>query len=78
MLNDPIAIAVHPDRSVFVLDQGDNVLYRIKNSITKNESNGKYTIVSPETREAYIFNRFGLHLSTIDLITSKFEFNFPT
>jgi hypothetical protein len=54
------------------LDQGDNVLYKIKNSINKNESNGKYTIVSPETREAYIFNRFGLHLNTIDLITSKF------
>ena len=70
--NDPIAIAVHQNKSVYVLDRGDNVLYQIKNSILKDEYSGKYTIVSPETREAYIFNRFGLHLNTIDLLTGKF------
>lgn len=74
--NDPIAIAVHQNKSVYVLDRGDNVLYHIKNSILKDEFSGKYTIVSPETREAYVFNRFGLHLNTIDLLTGNTLFNF--
>ena len=74
--NDPVSIAVHQNRSVYVLDKGDNVLYHIKNSIGKDEYSNKYTIVSPETREAYIFNRYGLHLSTVDLLTGSTMFNF--
>ncbi len=74
--NDPISIAVHQNKSVYVLDRGDNCLYHIKNSILKDDFSGKYTIVSPETREAYVFNRFGLHLNTIDLMTGLTLFNF--
>ena len=32
--------------------------------------------MSPETRETYVFNRFGLHLNTIDLMTGLTLFNF--
>jgi hypothetical protein len=69
--NDPIAIAIHPNRSIFVLDKGDNVLYHLKNSILRNENNGRFNVMSPESREYYTFNRFGLHLNTVDLITGK-------
>lgn len=74
--NDPVAIAVHQNKSVYVLDRGDNVLYHIKNTITRDEFSGKYTIVSPDTREAFIFNRFGLHLHTLDLLTGQVMYNF--
>jgi hypothetical protein len=75
-LNNPISIAVHHNRSVYVLDKGANVLYHIKNSIKRDEYTGKYTIISPDSREAYIFNRFGLHLQTLDLLTGQVIFNF--
>lgn len=74
--NDPISIAVHQNKSVYVLDRGDNVLYHIKNSIAKDDFYGKYTVISPETKEAYIFNRFGLHLHTVDLIGGGMLYNF--
>jgi len=61
---------------VYVLDKTDNVLYHIKSSIEKDEYSSTYTLVSPETRETYIFNRFGLHLSTVDLLTGIPKFNF--
>ena len=74
--NDPTSIAVHPNRSVYVLDRGDNVLYHIRNQITRDEYTGKYSISSPKTRESYFFNRFGLHLQTADMDTGKVLFNF--
>jgi hypothetical protein len=74
--NNPISIAVHQNRSVYVLDRGDNVLYHIRNSIKRDDYTGKYTIISPETREAFIFNRFGLHMQTIDLISGNIMHNF--
>ncbi len=73
---DPVAIAVHQNRSVYVLDRGDNVLYHIRGSIEKDEHSSGYTLVSPDTQEAYVFNRFGLHLSTVDLLTDSAKFNF--
>lgn len=74
--SDPIAIAVHQNRSVYVLDREDNVLYHIRSSIEKDEYASTYTLVSPETQESYVFNRFGLHLSTINLLTGSAKFNF--
>lgn len=74
--NDPISIAIHPNRSVYVLDRGDNVLYHIKPTLLRDDFYGKYTIVAPESREAYIFNRFGLHMHTMDLSTGSMLYNF--
>jgi hypothetical protein len=74
--DDPIAIAVHQNRSVYVLDRGNNVLYHIRNSISRDEYTGKYTIVSTDERQAFIFNRFGLHLHTADLISGNMLYNF--
>jgi len=51
-------------------------LYHIRNTLSKDEVNGKFTIVSPDEGEAYLFNKFGLHLHTINLTTGKIMFNF--
>jgi len=74
--SDPIAIAVHQNRSVYVLDREDNVLYHIKSSIEKDEYASTYTLVSLDSQEIYVFNRFGLHLSTVNLLSGKAKFNF--
>lgn len=74
--NDPVALAVHPNRSVYVLDRGDNVLYHIKPVLLRDDELAKYTIVAPESREAYIFNRFGLHMHTMDVTTGSMLYNF--
>jgi hypothetical protein len=80
--NDPVSIAVHPNRSIYVLDRGDNVLYHVKPSTLRRQSDsddfygGKYTVVSPDTREAFIFNRFGLHMHTMDLASGLMVYNF--
>ena len=36
--NDPIAIAVHPNRSVYILDRGDNVLYHVRHALLEFSS----------------------------------------
>lgn len=79
--NDPISIAVHPNRSVYVLDRGDNVLYHVKPALLRDDDLGKYTIVVPPTDsqqggEVYVFNRFGLHMHTLDLKTGATLYNF--
>jgi len=51
-------------------------LYHIRNTINKDELNGRYTIISPPDRQAYLFNKFGLHLHTYDLKTGKIMYNF--
>lgn len=79
--NDPISIAVHPNRSVYVLDRGDNVLYHVKPALLRDDDLGKYTIVVPpadarDGGEVYVFNRFGLHMHTLDLKTGATLYNF--
>ncbi len=51
-------------------------MYHIRNTFNKDESNGKFTIVFPKLEEAYLFNKFGLHLHTLNLNTGKIIFNF--
>lgn len=73
--SDPIALAVHPNSSVYVLDQKDLVLYHIQSMLVK-DNNGQFNIISPDTNEAYVFSRFGLHLNTYDLISGNTLYNF--
>lgn len=37
---------------------------------------GQYSVLYPQTQEAYVFNRYGQHISTRDLITNKHTYNF--
>ncbi len=74
--SDPVAIAVHPNGSVYVLDRGDQALYHIRSALGRDDYSGVYTLVAPESGETFVFNRFGLHLSTLDLDTGAAKFNF--
>lgn len=73
-LNNPKSIRVHQNNSIYILD-GSNLI-QIKNTVVRDEYTGKYTVVSTEAKEAYVFNRFGLHLNTVDLKDGHSLYNF--
>lgn len=72
------AIAMTPDGVLHISDQGN---YRIRSVIalipqpTMTESR-QYEIYSPETQEIYIFNRFGQHVATKNIVTGETIYTF--
>ncbi|KAL7013311.1 hypothetical protein ACKWTF_015326 [Chironomus riparius] len=75
------ALTVTPDSNVFIADQAN---YRVR-SITSQipaSSSREYEIYNPETHEVYIFNRFGQHTATKNVLTGEtyvtFSYNVNT
>ncbi|ODN01413.1 Teneurin-m [Orchesella cincta] len=72
------AIAMSPDGVLHISDQGN---YRIRSVMalipqpTMSESR-QYEIYSPETQEIYIFNRFGQHVATKNIVTGETIYTF--
>ena len=76
-LNTISAVSVTPDGTVHISDQAN---YRIR-SVTSSTPNlnmdgREFEIYAPESQEVYIFNRFGQHIVTRNLITGKDVFMF--
>jgi teneurin len=74
--SDPISLAVHPNRSVYIIDRGHNVVYHLRNSLSRDDYSGKYSVISKKDNEMFIFNPYGLHLHTIDTTSGKIKYNF--
>lgn len=75
------AITVTSDGNVYIADQAN---YRVR-SITSQipaSSSREYEIYNPETHEVYIFNRFGQHTATKNVLTGQtyvtFSYNVNT
>lgn len=75
------ALSATPDGTVYIADQAN---YRIR-SVTSQLPAGstrEYEIYNPETHEVYIFNRFGQHTSTKNVLTGEtyvtFSYNVNT
>jgi YD repeat-containing protein len=72
------AIGMAPDGILHIADQGN---YRIRSVMalipqpTQGESR-QYEIYSPETQEIYIFNRFGQHVATKNIVTGETIYSF--
>ncbi|XP_060530352.1 teneurin-m isoform X2 [Cylas formicarius] len=65
------AVTITPDGHVHI---GDQVNYRIRSvmaSIPDASISREYEIYSPETQEIYIFNRFGQHIATKNILTGE-------
>ncbi|XP_044012894.1 teneurin-m isoform X2 [Aphidius gifuensis] len=65
------AVAVSPDGIVHI---GDQANYRIRSVMAKipDANNAReYEIYSPDTQELYLFNRFGQHISTKNILTGE-------
>ena len=70
------AIAVTPDDVVHISDQAGYRVRSIKSFLPKANSNEEYEIFSPESHEVYVFNRFGQHVLTRNIVTGITMYKF--
>ncbi|XP_050443334.1 teneurin-m isoform X2 [Adelges cooleyi] len=70
------SITVSPDGVVHVADQAN---YRIRSIMSKSPeatSTREYEVYSPTTQELYVFNRFGQHIATRNILTGETSYQF--
>ncbi|XP_014674084.1 PREDICTED: teneurin-m-like [Priapulus caudatus] len=70
-INTPSAITITPDSSVHVADLGNLRIRSIATTIPAPNKNQLYEVYHPETQEIYVFNRFGQHYFTKNIMTGK-------
>lgn len=70
------AIAVTPDDVVHISDQAGYRVRSIRSLLPEVNSKNEYEIFSPDTHEVYVFNRFGQHVSTRNIITGQIKYKF--
>ncbi|XP_062564710.1 teneurin-m isoform X2 [Armigeres subalbatus] len=70
------AITVTPDGHVHIADQAN---YRIRSVISSLPEAGfskEYEIYAPNAQEIYVFNRFGQHIATKNIMTGETTYSF--
>ncbi|VVC40590.1 Hypothetical protein CINCED_3A025864 [Cinara cedri] len=70
------SITVSPDGVVHVADQAN---YRIRSIMSRSPeatATREYQVYSPTTQELYVFNRFGQHITTRNILTGETSYQF--
>ncbi|XP_050525472.1 teneurin-m isoform X5 [Daktulosphaira vitifoliae] len=70
------SITVSPDGVVHVADQAN---YRIRSIMSRSPEatpTREYEVYSPTTQELYVFNRFGQHIATRNILTGETSYQF--
>ncbi|KAF5270057.1 hypothetical protein FQA39_LY08469 [Lamprigera yunnana] len=70
------AVAVSPDGIVHIGDQANYRIRSVMASIPDSSAAREYEIFSPATQEIYIFNRFGQHIATKNILTGETNYLF--
>ncbi|XP_068907175.1 teneurin-m isoform X4 [Tenebrio molitor] len=70
------AVTVSPDGHVHIGDQANYRIRSVMASIPDASISREYEIYSPETQEIYIFNRFGQHIATKNILTGETSYLF--
>ena len=70
------AIAVTPDGILHISDQAGYRVRSVRSLLPEINHKSQYEIFSPDTHEVYIFNRFGHHIGTRNLITGQKIYSF--
>jgi teneurin len=70
------SITVTPDGILHISDQANYRIRSVTSSIPEANASREYEIYSPETQEIYIFNRFGQHISTKNILTGEGIYQF--
>ena len=70
------AITVTPDEVVHISDQTGYRVRSIKSQLPVANKNDEYEIFSPDTHEVYVFNRFGQHITTRNIVTGQMMYKF--
>ncbi|KAH1028032.1 hypothetical protein HUJ05_001438 [Dendroctonus ponderosae] len=74
--NSISAVSVSPDGHVHIGDQSNYRIRSVMASIPDSSISREYEIYSPETQEIYIFNRFGQHIATKNILTGETSYLF--
>ncbi|XP_055694710.1 teneurin-m isoform X3 [Lutzomyia longipalpis] len=70
------ALACTPDGHVHIADQANYRIRSVISSIPETSASREYEIYSPETQEIYVFNRFGQHIATKNILTGETSYTF--
>ncbi|XP_060800606.1 teneurin-m isoform X2 [Amyelois transitella] len=70
------AVIVSPDGIVHIADQANYRIRSVISSIPDASGAREYEIYSPDTQEIYIFNRFGQHIMTKNILTGENNYVF--
>ncbi|CAG9563228.1 unnamed protein product [Danaus chrysippus] len=70
------AVTVSPDGIVHIADQANYRIRSVMASIPDASGAREYEIYSPDTQETYIFNRFGQHVMTKNILTGENNYIF--
>uniref|UniRef100_A0A1I8EAL2 EGF-like domain-containing protein n=1 Tax=Wuchereria bancrofti TaxID=6293 RepID=A0A1I8EAL2_WUCBA len=76
-LHSPSAVAVDSNGMVYIADKGNFKIKKLqKPTAIYDEITQQYRIHSPHTKEIYVFNKAGLHVNTVNLLTGDTIFTF--
>ena len=70
------SLAVSPDGVVHIADQGNLRIRSVHAQLPTLDEDFMYRVPSPSTKEMFVFNRFGQHVATRDLITGQEIYTF--
>ena len=65
------AITVTSDGVVHICDQANYRIRAVTSSLPDADETRMFNIYSPETQEIYVFNRFGQHVATRNIVTGR-------
>lgn len=71
----PTSITVTPDGVLHLADMGNLRVFSIVSQLPTLQSR-HFEVVSPETQEIYVFNYYGQHKHTINILTNQYMYNF--
>ncbi|KAJ9578404.1 hypothetical protein L9F63_005377, partial [Diploptera punctata] len=70
------SVAVTPDGILHIADQANYRIRSVTASIPDASVSREYEIFSPDTQEIYVFNRFGQHIATRNILTGETSYLF--
>nr|CAD7592846.1 unnamed protein product [Timema genevievae] len=70
------SVTVTPDGILHIADQANYRIRSVTASIPDASVSREYEIFSPDTQEIYIFNRFGQHIATRNILTGETSYLF--
>ncbi|XP_053689275.1 teneurin-m isoform X1 [Sabethes cyaneus] len=70
------AITVTPDGHVHIADQANYRIRSVISSLPEAGTSKEYEIYAPNAQEIYVFNRFGQHIATKNIMTGETTYSF--
>ncbi|KAK3582840.1 hypothetical protein CHS0354_039985 [Potamilus streckersoni] len=70
------SITITPDGIVHFADSGNLRVFSVISELPVPNWMSQYEVISTETQELYIFNRYGQHQHTVNIMTDQYMYNF--